>query len=188
MKSLEATIVRASAAAWPQSLTNRLGPSAPSALHVVGPAALLTGPKVALFGSARTPGAAILRAHDAARQMREDGVTVISGFQSPIEKECLKILLRGTQPIVICLGRAMGLMRIPAECCEAFEVKRLLFVSPFTGHPRRVTSESALRRNEVVAALADEAFVAHVEGGGKTDHIVKRLREWGVPLLSPGTL
>jgi len=31
----------------------------------------------------------------AARRMRDEGVTVISGFHSPIEKECLRILLRG---------------------------------------------------------------------------------------------
>jgi hypothetical protein len=46
-----------------------------------------------------------------------------------------------------------------------------------------VTKESAFRRNEVVAALADEAYVAHVEPGSRTEQIVARLKEWNVPLL-----
>lgn len=55
-----------------------------------------------VFCSARAPGDAILRAHDAARRMCDEGVTVISGFHSPIENECLRILLRGKQLIIIC--------------------------------------------------------------------------------------
>lgn len=175
--------LKPSAATWPQTLAKRLGPAAPSVLHVIGPAELLAGLKVALFCSARTPGEAILRAHDAARRMREEGVTVISGFHSPIERECLKILLRGKQSIIICPGRAIESMRIPAACRAAFDAGRILLLSPFAKQPRRVTKESALRRNEVVAALADEAYVAHIESGGKTDQIVKKLREWKVPIL-----
>jgi predicted Rossmann fold nucleotide-binding protein DprA/Smf involved in DNA uptake len=183
MRSPNTAVLKPSAAAWPRSLTTRLGESAPSMLHLIGPAELLAGWKVALFCSARTPGAAILRAHDAARRMRDEDVTVISGFHSPIERECLKILLRGKQPIIICPGRAIETMRIPADCRAAFNAGRVLFLAPFTEQLRRVTKESALRRNEVVAALADEAYVAHIEGGGKTDQIVKKLTEWRVPIL-----
>jgi predicted Rossmann fold nucleotide-binding protein DprA/Smf involved in DNA uptake len=138
-----------------------------------------------LFCSAQTPGGAILRVHDAARRMRDEGTTVISGFHSPIERECLKILLRGNQPIIICPGRAIDALRIPADCRAAFNAGRVLFLSPFTKRPRRVTKESALRRNEVVAALADEAYVAHVEIGGKTDQIVRKLTDWNVPIVLP---
>lgn len=86
MTAVEAVILTHADARWPKSLTARLGESAPSTLQAIGPAALLFARKTALFCSARTPGDAILRAHDAARRMREEGVTVISGFHSPIEK------------------------------------------------------------------------------------------------------
>ncbi len=177
-----AAVIKPGAAHWPRTLSNRMGALTPSTLHLIGPTDLLAVGKVALFCSARTPGEAILRAHDAARRMRDEGVTVISGFHSPIEKECLRILLRGKQPIIICPGRAIESMRIPADCRAAFDAGRVLFLSPFTRQPRRVTKDSALRRNEVVAALADEAYVAHIESGGKTDQIVKRLTEWKVPI------
>ena len=43
---------------------------------------------------------------------------------------------------------------------------------------------SALRRNEVVAALADQAFIAHITPGGQTAQMADWLRLWHVPLLS----
>ncbi len=171
---------------WPRSLNERLGRSAPSALRAIGPAGLLSAQKTALFCSARTPGDAILRAHDTARQLRDEGITVISGFHSPIEKDCLRILLRGTQPIIVCPARAIDTMRIPPECRAAFEADRLLFLSPFTEQPKRVTQGSALRRNEVVAALADEVFIAHITPGGQTEQMAETLRRWGVRLIPNG--
>jgi predicted Rossmann fold nucleotide-binding protein DprA/Smf involved in DNA uptake len=183
MTPLAASVLRPLAMACPESLIKRIGVSAPRTLQVIGPEGLLEARKVALFCSARTPGEAILRAHDAARRMRDQGVTVISGFHSPIEKECLKILLRGRQPIIICPGRAIESMRVPSACRAAFDAGRVLFLSPFTKRPRRVTKESALRRNEIVAALADEAYVAHIDSGGKTDQIVRKLAEWKVSIL-----
>jgi len=169
---------------WPASLAERLGSSAPPALQVIGPVALLARRKTALFCSARTPGDAILRAHDTARRLRDQGITVISGFHSPIEKECLRILLRGKQPIILCPARAIAAMRIPAECRAAFDAGRLLFLSPFIESPKRVTKDSALRRNEVVAALADDVFIAHIAAGGQTNHIAAMLERWGVPSVS----
>jgi len=169
---------------WPANLAERMGSSAPPTLQAIGPVTLLAKRKTALFCSTRTPGDAILRAHDTARRLRDQGMTVISGFHSPIEKECLRILLRGKQPIILCPARAIAAMRIPAECRAAFDAGRLLFLSPFIESPKRVTKDSALRRNEVVAALADDVFIAHIAPGGQTDRMADMLKRWGVPLVS----
>ncbi|TRZ90745.1 MAG: hypothetical protein D4R84_15670 [Rhodocyclaceae bacterium] len=167
---------------YPDMLPARLGADAPGALTAIGPVALLLHHRTALFCSAHTPGDAILRAHDAARRMRDEGVTVISGFHSPIEQECLRILLRGKQPIIVCPARAIETMRIPSECRAAFDAGRLLFLSPFATEPRRVTKESAARRNELVAALADAAYIPHVSPSGQTARIAEMLAAWNVPL------
>src|SRR5205807_2510306 len=111
IRAFEVVAVTRADSDWPTQLTKRLGSAAPATLKALGNVGLLRNRKVALFCSARTPGGAILRAHDAARQMRDEGVTVIGGFHSPIEKECLRILLRGTQPIIVCPGRAIEAMR-----------------------------------------------------------------------------
>jgi len=94
--------------------------------------------------------------------------------------------LRGNQPIIVCPARAIEGMRIPTECRAAFEAGRLLFLSPFTKRPRRVTQGSALRRNEVVAALADEVFIAHITPGGRTELMAEMLRCWGVRSIPNG--
>ena len=114
--------------------------------------------------------------------MRDEDVTVISGFHSPIEMECLHILLRGKQPIIICPARAIEALRIPADCRSAFNAGRILFVSPFTMAPKRVTKDSALRRNELVAALADEACIPYSASGGQTAQIVEMLMAWKIPI------
>jgi predicted Rossmann fold nucleotide-binding protein DprA/Smf involved in DNA uptake len=168
---------------WPPYLTRRLGQATPAALHGIGPIILLAHHKTALFCSAHTPGDAILRAHDTARRLRDEGRTVISGFHSPIEKDCLQILLRGHQPIIICPARTIETLRIPAAYRSAFDAGRLLFLSPFSQQPKRITRESALYRNEIVAALADAAYIAHITSGGNTAQIMSRLSEWGVPIL-----
>lgn len=183
MTSLSLTALNPVDPFWPRSLTRRLGKDAPHVLQAIGPVALLASPRTALFCSARAPGNAILRAHDTARRLRDEGVTVISGFHSPIEKECLRILLRGKQPIIVCPARAIEAMRIPAEVRVAFDAGRVLFLSPFTKQPKRLTKESALRRNEVVAALADEAYIAHVTSGGQAELITQLLNGWGVAVI-----
>lgn len=171
-------------ARYPARLRERLGGDAPAQLSALGNLDLLALPKTALFCSARTPGDAILRAHDAARRMRDECVTVISDFHSPIEKECLRILLRGKQPITICPARAIDGMRIPPECRAAFNEGRVLFLTPFTKEPTRVTKEAALRRNELVGALADEAYIAHISLGGLTARIAELLEGWRVARAS----
>jgi predicted Rossmann fold nucleotide-binding protein DprA/Smf involved in DNA uptake len=169
---------------YPTILLERLREKGPETLTAIGPIELLANRKTALFCSARTPGEAILRAHDMARRLRDEGTTVISGFHSPIEKECLSILLRGKQPIIICLARAIERMRIPTQCRTAFDAGRILFSSPFTEKPKRVDRESALYRNEVVAALADAVYLAHVQPGGETERILTLLEKWKVERLS----
>ena len=178
------TVLTPTDAQWPAHVSERLGRAAPPSLHAIGPVALLATRRTALFCSARSPGAAILRAHDVARRLRDEGVTVISGFHSPLEKECLRILLRGKQPIIICPARAIDGMHIPAELRPAFDAGRVLFLSPFTKEPNRVTKDSAFRRNELVAALADEACIPHVSPGGQTAQILEALTRWRVPKVS----
>lgn len=72
-------------------------------------------------------------------------------------------------------------MRVPPDCRTAFDAGRVLYFSPFAMEPRRVTKDSAARRNEFVAALADNAYVAHAAPGGQTAKTIDLLRAWSVP-------
>jgi predicted Rossmann fold nucleotide-binding protein DprA/Smf involved in DNA uptake len=114
--------------------------------------------------------------------MRDEGVTVISGFRSPIEKDCLGILLRGKQPIIICLARAMEKIRLPSAWRTALDAGRLLILSPFEKRPRRPTVESARQRNETVAALVDEVLIFRATPSGSIERISELTQRWGLPV------
>jgi predicted Rossmann fold nucleotide-binding protein DprA/Smf involved in DNA uptake len=133
--------------------------------------------KIALFCSARCPGDAILRAYDQAAKWRNEGRCVISGFHSPVEKECLRILLRGQQPIIICPARALP-KRLPAEWKKPLTDGRLLLLSCFKPNVRRATTALAARRNELVAALADEVWFAHITPGGQMQRLASKVAGW----------
>src|SRR5436190_24382197 len=87
---------------------------------------LLRQPALALFCSIRCPGRLILRTYDLAVALREAGVPVISGFHSPMERECFALLLRGRQPLIACPARSIEGMRLPAEWRQPVEAGRLL--------------------------------------------------------------
>jgi predicted Rossmann fold nucleotide-binding protein DprA/Smf involved in DNA uptake len=145
---------------------------------------ILQRKKLALFCSVKCPGALILQTYDLARALRDEGVTIIGGFHSPMEKECLALLLRGTQPIMICPARSIERMRTPSEWKAPLTEGRLLLLSPFAEKLRRATADLARKRNELVAALADEVFVAHAAPGSKTEHFCHDVLSWGKPLLT----
>lgn len=165
---------------YPTAVLQRLGASAPLELAVLGNLELLALSKIAVFCSARCPGSAILGTYDHAALWRNQGRCVVSGFHSPIEKECLKLLLRGTPPIIICPARGLP-RRIPAEWRKPLTDGQLLILSAFPDTATRVTSELARRRNEFVAALSDEAWFAYVTPGGKHAQLTRSLTDWRVP-------
>jgi len=156
-----------------------LGASAPERIWAMGNLDLLARPLLALFCSSRCPGATILKTYDVVRSLRDSGVTVISGFHSPMEKECLRLLVRGPQPIVICPARSIESMRIPSEWRTPLAAGRLLILSPFeTKHPR-VTAETAQYRNRFAAALADRILIPHAAPGSRTEAFMREVEGWG---------
>jgi predicted Rossmann fold nucleotide-binding protein DprA/Smf involved in DNA uptake len=169
---------------YPGSLTRLLGQKAPEVISLQGNLYLLEGKSLALLSSGSCSDEIAVNAYLLAQNLRRSpNLTVISGFHSPVERECLTILLRSTPPIIICPSREIESMRVAPEHREALESGRLLLLSAFSGK-RRPSSDMAVYRNSVVAALADEVFVAHAEPGGKIEKFCKELVEWGKPLYT----
>jgi predicted Rossmann fold nucleotide-binding protein DprA/Smf involved in DNA uptake len=178
--AIQAATIIPSHTRWPRQLETRLGKGAPSRLWAIGNPEILAAHKVALFCSVRSPGNAILTAHDAAQRLRDEGATVVSGFQSPVEKECLRILLRGKQPIMVVLARSMEKIRLPTTWRTALDAGRLLILSPFDNWPSRPTVDSARQRNELVAAMADEVLIIYAQRGGAIERISDLIDRWHV--------
>jgi predicted Rossmann fold nucleotide-binding protein DprA/Smf involved in DNA uptake len=179
--SSEGVRLTATDARWPTRLSQRLGETAPREFWALGNLALLSVRKTALFCSAHSPGHTILAAYDQAARWRDAGRCVISGFHSPVEKECLRILLRGRQPIIVCLARGLGGMRLPAEWKKPLAENRLLILSQFPAAARRVTKNLAMLRNRLVVALADDAVFAHISPGGHLDELRQLITSWQIP-------
>jgi hypothetical protein len=133
---------------YPAGLIRRFGADAPT-ISVIGPSASLSGPITAFLCSKESPGATILKALDQAVAWRDAGRCVISGFHSPLERECLNILLRGTQPIVKAAARAVRAPRLPAAQRRALNDGRLTIVSPFSAGEMRTTKDRAFVRKPV---------------------------------------
>ncbi len=156
----------------------------PTPVAALGNRQILQRPKLALFCSVKCPGKLIVQTYDLAVALRKAGVTVIGGFHSPMEKECLSLLLRGTQPVVICPGRSLDGMRLPSEWKKPLAEDRLLLLSPFEEKDCRVTARTAQLRNRFVAALADEVFVAYASPGGRTEQFCREVIGWRKTLLT----
>ncbi len=145
----------------------------PSAVTARGDLSLLEGTLTGFFCSVHVPGDTILRTYDLARALRESDMTLIGGFQSPMEKEFLDLLLRGTMPVVFCPARGLGKMRVPKGWKKLLSDGHLLILSFFDDNIHRPTITIAARRNTYVAALADRILIAYAESGSKTEKLCK---------------
>ena len=163
---------------YPAAAMKLLGSDAPERLYALGNLAILSQPLLALFCSTRCPGRVILQTYDTVCALRDAGVTAISGFHSPIEKECLRLLLRGTQPIVICPARSIW-HRIPSQLKASLGAGRLLILSPFEAKHSRITAETAQYRNRFAAALAARILIPHAAAGSKTEAFAREVEGWG---------
>ena len=143
---------------------------------------LLEKPLTAFLCSSKYSAAAVLRSYDWAMHQREQEKCVISGFHSPLEKDVLDLLLKGTQPVIIALARGM-IKRIDPKLQEHIENGRLLIVSFFQPEINHISKETAQKRNEIVASFANEIVIAHASKGGKIEELVKGIKDKKVIFL-----
>jgi predicted Rossmann fold nucleotide-binding protein DprA/Smf involved in DNA uptake len=169
---------------YPSALPRYLGARAPETISVIGNVGLLENQFLAVFCSVKCPGSVILQTYDVAQALRESRRAIISGFHSPIERECLTILLRGVNPIVVCLARGIERMRMQQEYRKPLEEERLLLLSPFADNVCRADTATTTTRNLIVAALAPEVFVAHAEPLSRTAILCDDVLKWGKKLYT----
>jgi predicted Rossmann fold nucleotide-binding protein DprA/Smf involved in DNA uptake len=165
------TMIESTNLDFPVALRNGALATTCSRIWAIGNLNILKIPPLGFFCSTKCPGNVIVHTYDLARTLRDAGVPVIGGFQSPMEKECLDLLLRGTQPIVICAARGIEGMRLPATWHTPLSEARLLVISPFPGQCRRPKAMLAEQRNRFVATVTDEIFVAHAGIGSRTERL-----------------
>ena len=173
------TVIEWASSDYPAALRNKATLKCFPRIWAIGNLEILQARLLGFFCSIQCPGDVILRTYDLARALRDADIPVIGGFHSPMEKECLDLLLRGTQPVVICPARSIERIRLPITWHNPLDEGRLLILSPFEGKHRRPTAKLAEQRNRFVATLADEIVIAYAAVGSRTEQLCLELAEQG---------
>ena len=169
---------------YPTAPRARLKDAAPACLNSSGDQSLLKHRLLGLICSIQCPGSIVIQTFDAMRALRDAGVVVVGGFHSPMERECLDILLRGSQPVIMCAAKRLRGLRLGTAARKAIEGGRLLVITPFGEEVKRTTAAQAIQRNELVAALAYAVLVPYASPGGKAESTAKNILARGQPLFT----
>ncbi len=137
-------------------------------LASLGNVALLDRSKTGLLCSRQCPADCILTAHTRFKRWAADpSLAIVSGFHSPVEQECLRLLLQGRASIIHCPAREIATCRISKPWRSALDAGRMLILSPFA--EKRATLNTIHRRNRLVAELSDTLIIPHATPGGRLD-------------------
>lgn len=141
-------------------------------VRFLGNRAIWEARKTAVFCSGQCPGLKILEAQELARNWCRDGRVVMGGFHTPVEKEVLRILLTGRQPVILCPARGLP-RRLPLGLRRAMDAGRLLVATPFEESVVRANRRTCELRNRFVADCADERVVIYAHPGSLTERCLK---------------
>lgn len=139
--------------------------------------------RTAFFCSRSCPGDIILKAQDWANTRGPESAPVIGGFHSPIEREVLRILLRGTAVIIV-LARAIDGWRASPDIKRAVAAGSAQVISPFPATQRRTTAANAEARNHHILTLCQTILFAHAAPGGRTEALALEAKARGCKLLT----
>ena len=178
LSAFRPTLLTLEDTAFPKALKTFLEKSGKVGLTVIGETNMLSEPSFGLICSVHCPGSIVLQAYDHFQRLKMNRRTVIGGFHSPMERECLRIILSGRSPAIICPARSIDRMRIRTDWRPFVVTGRLSVVSAFSENKRRPTVRLAEERNRIVAILADEVLIPYAAPGGKTEHLAREILEW----------
>ena len=142
----------------------------------IGNLELLKLQKTAFLCSRDIKASIVLKCYDWAIKQREQGNCIISGFHSKIEKDVLHYLLKGDQPIIIAMARGLK-KRIEPELKSELNKGRLLIVSPFEKDIKRITTETAMIRNQFMIDLAENIAVGFISKEGSLAKLLKQSKK-----------
>lgn len=147
---------------------------------------MIDNQSIAFFCSQSCPGDVILKAQDWANARSPASAPVIGGFHTPVERDVLRILLRGQAPVCIVLARAIEGWRAPkplgAAIRDAEAAGRARILSPFPTTERRTTTANAEARNRHILTLAPTILIAHASPGGRTEDLAREALACGLAL------
>lgn len=147
-------------------------------------ALVLARAPIAFFCSKACPSDIILKAQDWANARGPESAPVIGGFHTPIERDVLRILLRGGAPVILVLARAVQGYRMSPAIKAAVTAGTADISSPFPATQTRTTAATAEARNRHILTLCGAILIAHAAPNGKTESLARDTAALGLPLLT----
>lgn len=140
-------------------------------LTYLGNKKLLDLHKTAFLCSRTVSSSAVLCSYDWAMQLNIEQTAVVSGFQSKLEKDVLRLLNKRRASIILILARKMY-KEVPDEFKSFLADNRLLIIS--TSSAIRNAKEAADKRNEFIAQLADDIVFGYINEGSSLQSIFSK--------------
>ena len=117
------------------------------------------------IASRECPGRVFLEILEMVPQWVKAEKVIVSGFHSPLEQQVLHSALRRKARLVKVLARGMTRYHPTENERQPWDAGQLLVITAFPPEVQRTTRETALARNRLVLALANEIVVPHVSEG-----------------------
>lgn len=146
-------------------------------MHTLGNISLLDREKTAFLCSRTLQSAGILPSLDWATSLNPQSDCVIGGFQSDLERDVLRFLLRKKIPVIIVLARSLY-ATLPEIYRQPIDEGRMLIIS-HTDAPR-VSRANAHRRNLYVASQCRTLVIGCLPPQSSLNEIVSHSKNRGV--------
>ena len=127
--------------------------------------------KTAFLCSQKCPADIVLKSYDWAKEQRANGTCIVCGNHSQIEKDVFEILLKGKQPLILVLARGMK-TRWETTIEKAVDENRILVISPFEKEIKRVTRDTAKKRNKEILKICDKIIVGYKTKNGQLEELL----------------
>jgi len=146
---------------------------------------LLSQIDFAFLCPSKCPGNIIIKARELAFEWLKKELTVAGGFHSPVERQVVNVLMKGSQPIVICLAVPLENMSVPETWKKGILEERILVITPIRKtDAQRPTQELCDIRDKFVTKLAAKIYIPYVDEHATIAELYKRLKQEGKLIFS----
>ena len=129
-------------------------------METLGNLELFDRHKIGFLAGSKTQALSVLPTYDWAKEIasREE-ISIISGFQSPLEKDVLDFLLKGKCGIIYVMAKRLY-RRIPEKLKSAFDSHRIIFISISRANVLRAGKAQNIVRNNFIVETCDELVLS----------------------------
>lgn len=151
-------------------------------LLAVGPLPVLDAAAyTAFFWSPRTPGTLNVHLFDVVDAIRDARLPVIGSFQSELEDTWRRTIISAGQQVITCPSRDIFNMRLPV--IEILNEERAMVITPRSFALRKPSAAMRKERDELIAAIAEQVFIAHAPPRSAMELLARHLLARGKPVF-----